>query len=137
MDSSGNFQEFLRFIDSGQEVSLALAKDASELKHLQQLLDDHHFKQATLVSQLLLHIETPCKIYVLVQNRLSKNLYDFILQYPTGQVEIFDGKNLKSTVANPIYKNVSIVFLMTKETLTQIQKNNFQILDKVGITYQS
>ena len=137
MDASSNFQEFLRFIDSGQEVSLALAKDETELKELQKLLEDHHFKQATLISQLLLHIETPCKIYVLVQNRLSKNLYDFILQYPTGQVEIFDAAKMKTNVATPVYKAVSIVFLMTKETLSQIQKNNFQILDKVGITYQS
>ena len=113
-----------------------IAKNEEELKEFEELLDKHHYKKATYVSQLLLYIDSPSKIYFHINSNVPKELYDFVLQYPTGQVEIFDTKKMSSTTVAPIYNDVSIILLITKERLSQIQKGEFQILSIVGLTYQ-
>ena len=64
-------------------------------------------------------------------------MYDFALQYPTGQIEIYDKFNLKSQTVTPSYKDVAVVFLITKDTLKKAQEAGFMLLEQVGITYQS
>lgn len=137
MNSKTDFLDYLKFTNSQKEVSLAIAKDDTELRELKEILESKNYKQATEVSQLMLYIDSPCKLYFVVFDQIPKDLYDFIVQYPTGQVEIFDGEKMKSQVATPSYHDVSIIILLTIETLSKIQKENFSILENVGITYQS
>jgi hypothetical protein len=59
------------------------------------------------------------------------------VQYPTGQIEIYDTFNLKSQTVVPSYKEVSVIFLITKDVLKKAQEAGFTLLEKVGITYQS
>ncbi|RJP47122.1 MAG: hypothetical protein C4584_00775 [Armatimonadetes bacterium] len=136
MNYQTDFQEFIKFTNSQKEVSLAIAKNEEELKEFQEILEKYRFKQATKVPQLMLHSDSAAKLFFLVKEELPKDLYDFILQYPTGRVQIFDSNNMKSNITVPVYKDVSIVLLMTKETLSKIQEDN-QFLENVGITYQS
>lgn len=137
MNPQSNFQEFIKYTNSRKEVSLAIAKNEDELKEFKETLEKHRFRQATEVPQLMLHMDSATKLYFVVEDNLQKDLYDFILQYPTGQVEIFDTFKMKANISVPSYKNVSIVLLMTKETLLKLQQNDFQILENVGITYQN
>jgi hypothetical protein len=68
---------------------------------------------------------------------MQKELYDFILQYPTGQIEIFDKDKFQSKSISPLYRDVSIVVLTTKQTLMNMQKKGYKLLENVGITYQN
>jgi len=130
-----SLNNFLKYTLSQKEVSLVIAKNDEELVHFQRTLENNYFKKATEIFQLISNIDEPQKIYFVITD-ISKDLYDFLLQYPSGQVEIFDSKKMRSTIISPIYNGVSVVFLVTKETLSQIQKGGFPVLEAVGLTYQ-
>jgi len=130
-----SLNNFLKYTLSQKEVSLVIAKNAEELTRFQEVLENNYFKRATEIFQLIANIDEPQKIYFVITD-ISKDLYDFLLQYPSGQVEIFDSKKMRSTIISPIYDGVSVVFLVTKETLSQIQKGEFPVLEAVGLTYQ-
>lgn len=130
-----SLNNFLKYTLSQKEVSLVIAKNDEELVRFQEVLESNYFKKATEILTLISHIDEPQKIYFVITD-ISKDLYDFLLQYPSGQVEIFDSQKMKSTIINPIYNGVSVVFLIKKETLSQVQKGEFPMLEAVGLTYQ-
>lgn len=134
---TNTFEDFLKYANSQKEVSLALAKDEAELTELAQKLEGQGYRQAVDTSDLFKQITQPSKSFFIAKESLSKDMYDFAVQYPTGQVEIYDKFNLKSQTVVPSYKDVSVVFLMTKDTLKKSQDAGFMLLEQVGITYQS
>lgn len=77
------------------------------------------------------------KIYFCIEENFPKALYDLVIQYPTGQVEIFDFHSMKSTVVSPNYDKSSIILLVTKDNLSYFQNKGYSILEHVGIAYQS
>ncbi len=137
MNNENKLTNFLKYAAFQKEVSLIIAKNEEELKEFEEILDKNHFKKASHVSQLLLYIDSPSKLYFHINSNLPKELYDFILQYPTGQVEIFDKNKMSSTVTTPSYSDVSVILLITKEKLSQIQNGELEILSHVGLTYQN
>ena len=114
-----------------------IAKDESELEDFTKKLSDAKFKQVADASDLLKQIEEASKSFVVAKDSLSKDLYDFAVQYSTGQVEIYDKLSLKSQVATPVYEDVAVVYLLTKATLKKTQESGFRILEVVGVTYQA
>lgn len=134
---TNTFDDFLKFTPSQKDVSLAIAKDDSELTELMTKLEEKGFRQAVDTSDLFKQITQPSKSFFVAKESLSKDMYDFVVQYPTGQVEIYDKFNLKSQTVTPSYKDVTIIFLITKEVLKKAREAGFMLLEKVGITYQS
>lgn len=134
---TNTFDDFLKFTLSQKDVSLAIANDDSELIELMKKLEEKEFRQAVDTSDLFKQITQPSKSFFVAKESLSKDMYDFVVQYPTGQVEIYDKFNLKSQTVMPSYKDVTIIFLITKEVLKKAQEAGFMLLEKVGITYQS
>ncbi len=131
------FGDFLKFANSQKEVSLAIAKDEAGLALLASKLEEHKFRQAVDTSDLFKQITQSSKSFFVAKDSLPKDMYDFALQYPTGQIEIYDKFNLKSQTVIPCYKDVSVIFLTTKDTLKKAQEAGFILLEQVGITYQS
>jgi len=134
---TNSFKDFLKYATSQKEVSLVLAKDDDELKQLTERLEKAGFRQAVDTSDLFKQITKASKSFVAVKDGLSKDLYDFAVQYPTGQIEIYDTFNLKSQTVVPTYNDVSVVYLLTKAALKKTQESGFRILEIAGITYQS
>lgn len=132
-----SFVDFLKHVTSQKEASLMIAKDANELSEFKSLLINNYFKQANHISQLLAYADTPTKIFFVLSGELSKDVYDFIVQYPTGQIEIFDKDKAKWLITKPNYQDSSIIFILTKEDLDKIQQQGFQLLENAGITYQA
>ena len=130
-----SLNNFLKYTLSQKEVSLVIAKNEEELAHFKKVLEKNYFKKATGLLTLISNIDEPKKLYFVLAD-ISKDLYDFLLQYPSGQIEVFDSQKMKSTIINPIYKGFSVVFLIKKESLTEIQKGEFPLLELVGLTYQ-
>jgi hypothetical protein len=132
------FDDFLKLTPSQKEVSLAIAKDHDELAVFVKNLEGQGFRQVVDTSDLFKYVFHPSsKVFFVVKESLPKDMYDFIVQYPTGQVEIYDDFNLKSKLAVPAYDKISVIFLITREGLKKNQELGFQILDQVGLTYQS
>ena len=134
---TNTFEDFLKYANSQKEVSLMIAKDESELEDFVKKLNEAEFRQAVDTSDLFKHITKASKTFVTVKDSLSKDLYDFAVQYPTGQIEIYDKFNLKSQTVTPVYKDVAVTYILTKDTLNKTQESGFRILEQVGITYQS
>lgn len=132
-----DFIEFLKHSISQKEVSLAIAKDEGELKELISSFEGEGFRQAIDTVELFKYSTAPSKAFFIIKDNLSKDTYDFIVQYPTGQVEIYDKQKLKSQSISPVYTNVAIVFLVTKDTLKKVQEAGFSLLEQVGMAYQS
>lgn len=132
-----NFADFLNYTPSQKEVSLVIAQDESELKDFVEILESQGYRQAIDTSELFKNIESPSKAFFIIRDKLHKDIYDFIVQYPTGQIEIFDKQSMKSRNVVPAYEGISMVFLITKQALKHVQESGFQILESVGITYQS
>jgi len=132
-----NFDDFLKCTLSQKEVSLVIAKDGSELKKFIEILEIGGFRQTIDSVELFKYVETPSKVFFIIGDKLDKDIYDFITQYPTGQIEIFDNQILKSKVVTPVYDGVSVIFLITKPSLKHVQEAGFQILNQVGLAYQS
>jgi hypothetical protein len=132
------FDDFLKLTPSQKEISLAIAKENDELSTFLKVLEDQGFRQVVDTPDLFKYVFHPsAKVFFVVKEIIPKDIYDFILQYPTGQVEVYDDFNLKSKLATPSYDNSSIVLLITKEDLKKNNESGFQILDQVGLTYQS
>jgi hypothetical protein len=125
--------KFIEYSISQKEISLIITKDEKEIQRVVKTLMELGYHQAINVSDMIKIVSQPSKIFITLEDDFSKDIYDFIVQYPTGQVEIYDKVKLKSQTVTPVYKDASIVVVVDEET---IKKTKFPILEKVGLTYR-
>lgn len=126
--------KFINYSVSQKEVSLIVTKDEEEAQRTVKTLTNVGYSQVSEIKEILKLITRPAKILVVLNNDFPKEIYDFVVQYPTGQVEIYDKEKLKSEAVTPIYKDVSIILIADKKT---IEKSKLPILEKLGLTYRS
>ena len=131
------FQKFLEYTLSQKDISLIIAKDNEELKEFVLELKSGDYKYLKNIWEVMDFAGTEGKGCFAMDERIEKELYDFIVQYPTGQAEIWDKNKNDFRVLSPKYEGVSLVFLISKQDLDNIKKQGFEILSKVGLTYQS
>ncbi len=134
--ASSAFRDFLTYTPSQKEVSLVFAKDETEQDHFLQELEGQGFKQIFTLYELLDTVTSPTKSFYLIQDELPVDVYEFIQQYPTRHIGIYDKVSKKFAVTNPVYKDVSLVFVVTKAHLQNLHNQGFTLFDKVGLTYQ-
>ena len=60
---TNTFDDFLKFVNSQKEVSLAIAKDETELTQLASKLEEYKFRQAVDTSDLFKQITQPSKSF--------------------------------------------------------------------------
>lgn len=139
-NNTKQFNQFLSRAPQAKEVSLAIAEDEKELKQFQEILDKKKFYQANNIFELLESIKGSGDHYLVIDEKTiktKKEIYGFIIQYPTGQIEIFNPKIMQSQIASPDYQKLATIILITKKASQDFQKENFDILSAVGLTYQS
>jgi hypothetical protein len=134
---NSKFSDFLKHSISQKEISLAIAKDDQELNKFQESLHHAGFKKAYDAPEILNDMKENSKVYYFIDEKFPKALYDLIIQYPTGQVEIFDVRSMKSSVVTPSYSKSAIILLVTKDTLAYFQNKGYSILQHVGMAFQS
>ena len=125
--------KFIEYSVSQKEVSLIITKDKEEIQRAAKILIELDYHEEINVSDMVKIVSQPSKFFIILKDDFSKDVYDFVVQYPTGQVEIYDKVNLKSQTVTPAYKDVSIIIVADEET---IKKSKFPILEKVGLTYR-
>lgn len=136
MNKNNGFNDFLCHTFSQKDTSLIIAEDDTELNNFQAILLKQGFRQVSGVYQLLTNITFPNKVFFILNENLAKDVYDFIVQYPTGQIEIFDKDRMNGKITRPSYEDVSVIFITTKENLGKIRKEGYNLLSNVGMTYQ-
>jgi len=130
--NKASIEEFLSVIIGSREVGLVIAQNEAEISSFAKAMDRFDFKRSENISDLF---KSP-KTYLVADGNLDKDVYDFIVQYPTGQVEIFDKKLMQSQMISPDYKNSAIVLLVDKKNLNKIQEKGFDILGVAGPAFQ-
>ena len=131
--NKASIEEFLSVILGGKEVGLVIAQNDAEISSFAKAMDRFDFKRSENIADLF---KSP-KTYLVAGGNLDKNVYDFIVQYPTGQVEIFDKKLMQSQTLSPDDKNSAIVLLVDKDNLNKIQERGFDLLSSTGPAFQS
>lgn len=132
--------QFLEKTVSQKDVSILIAKDSTEIDAFEKALIGQGFEIVTSVSKLVSLVSDnskPAKVYISPDHGNVKALYDFLVQYPTGQVEIFDGREMKSKVFQPSYTGSAIVLLILKEELQKFELKNFAFLQYTGLAFQN
>ncbi len=125
--------DFLSIVLGSKEVGLILAKDKSEFTDFMQKLEQTGFRQA----QKMTDITKIARVYFALDEVVNKEVYDFVVQYPSGQVELFDKQLMQSTVFSPDYKNSAVVLLVYKDSLIKFKEQGFDILTVAGPAFQS
>lgn len=131
--NKASIEEFLSVMIGSKEVGLVIAKNEAEISSFAKALDRFDFKRSENISDLF---KAP-KTYLVADENIDKDVYDFIVQYPTGQVEIFNKKLMQSQTLSPDYKNSAIVLLVEKNNLNKIQEKGFDILGVAGPAFQA
>lgn len=124
--------EFLDIMAGSKEVGLVIAKDTEELEDFNRSMNDSGFKRVEEIADLFKFSKT----FVTINENMSKDVYDFVVQYPTGQIEIFDKELMQSQIFSPDY-NRSVVLLVIKNDLNKLRSRGFNLLSLVGPAYQS
>lgn len=130
--TTASLKEFLDTLAGSKEVGLVIAEDQKNLKNLSKLLDDAGFNRSIGITNVF----ESQKSYIIVDENIGKSIYDFAVQYPTGQVEIFDDKDMWSKVFSPDYRS-GIVLLVAQGILNNLQTKGFDLLSAVGPAYRS
>lgn len=131
--NKASIEEFLSVIMGSREVGLVIAKNEAEISSFAKAMDRFDFKRSENIADLF---KSP-KTYFVVDGNLNKDVYDFIVQYPTGQIEIFDKQLMQSQTLSPDYKNSAVVLLVDKDNLNKIQEKGFDLLSSAGPAFQS
>lgn len=111
---------------------MAIAKDENELKEFSQSMNELGFKETDKITDLLSHP----KSYLVAEEDMSKNIYDFAIQYPSGQVEMFDKNHMNSRIFSPDYKN-NVVLLINEKVLNKLLAEGLDLLSAAGPAYRS
>jgi hypothetical protein len=140
-DINTNFAEFLTYALKVKEVALVLASDEREQIILQELLTQANFSSVPDVFTLMEKLKVGGKYLIIINSSTSsedlKKYYDFVAQYATGQIELFDHQASKTVLATPNYGNTSVILLVNKNDLKLFALKGFNFLDNCGLTYHS
>lgn len=136
MKETKKFDEFLNYTFGQKEVSLAVINDMGEFDQLNSSLQEKGFVEAKSELEFFNNIREESNTFFLVKGVLPKKIYDIIVQFPTGQIEIFDDSKMETQVIKPDRSKISVLILLTESGLKEIEKSGYFIVDKVGLTYR-
>ena len=132
MKTDTDFEEFLNILSGQREVGLAIAKNEREIKNFVDVL----WKEGFETSENIFDFYHFPKIYLVLEENIEKDFYDFIVQYSTGQVEIFDKEKNRPEIFSPNYEKNSVILVSTKDNLAKLRKKGFNALEIAGPAYQ-
>lgn len=132
-----DLSEFIEFSLGKKEVSLLIAADKKELKKFKKELLNQDFSEEKNIYDFVQSVKRKAKIFIEYTQDLKKDLYEFIIQYPSGQIYFFDTEKKESVFVTPNYQKNIILILITKNDLESLESSGFNILQNVGLTYKS
>lgn len=130
------FEDFLLKTESQKEVSLVIVQEDQDIEEIIEVLEKFQYKNMVNLPSLLKEIERPSRVCVFLEKVFPRKLYDFISQYPTGNIEVYDNETSGSQVAFPLYDGVSIVVVAKQSALDYAKRLGYSVLEKVGLTFR-
>jgi len=123
--------EFLIYAHGAREVSLIIANSADSFDALRHTLGEKGF--CMLTSPFEYDQEKCARTAYILTEEDEKDLYDFVLQYPTGQIDI---SNLErgNIVTIPEYDSSTTLLLVTSAKIAASEERGFNFRELVGLT---
>ena len=135
------FQEFVGYAMGSRDVSLAVSSAGFELAGWEEQLLKAGWKKAESIAELAQKISTGGKYYLLFNEFATedelKPAYDFALQYPAGQVSVFDEQKMANLALSPNYEDSGIIYLFTQAVLDKAKEKSFQFVGNCGLTFKN
>ncbi len=132
-------EEFIHYLPGHKEVALVLSRDAVELADLAEALAIHGFSPTYSVQEWLTKSQEE-STYLLadgVKEGEAKDLYDLAVQYPTGQVQVWNPAT-SALVSVPLsYQGTPPVLLTTLQNLHTLEAQGFDLRSASGLAFQS
>lgn len=129
-----DIKNFMQLATSAKEASLVVANNEKEIEMLEKEISISGFTKTQNIREIFHAIQIGKKAYFVLENGLGNNVYNVLVQYPTGQINAYDGQN--NLVANPNYQTGALLILVTEENLKKIEKGTKSLLQSVGLTYR-
>lgn len=111
-----------------------VATDEKELETLEHEVSRFGFQKTRNIREIFNAVKNGNKTYFILNKELGNNCYNILAQYPTGQINSYDGKD--NLVANPNYQTGAVLILVTEENLGKIEKSGKSLLKLVGLTWR-
>lgn len=138
--NKSEFNEFLEVASSSKEVPIIIADTEAQLHEFRNLLNQAGYKEQESVYHLIQTVQQPSKSFLILDGHheyILKQAYDFVVQYPTGQVEVSDQVTMQKAVFTPNYEESACVLLVTQKELQEIESTGLAFLAKTGAAYQN
>jgi hypothetical protein len=127
-------KKFLKLATFAKESSLMVATSEKEIEKLEQEASNIGFRKIQNIREIFNAVKNGEKIYFILKDELENNIYNILVQYPTGQINAYDGKD--NLVANPNYQTGAVLILITEENLVKIEKGEKSLLNLIGLTWR-
>lgn len=134
------FLDFLDHAFNQKELPLIVFSEEHEKSELEEIIKDKGFIDANNRERLLDGIEKGGLYYLNISIDSPedfKETYDIIVQYPMNQIQALNKENMEKRIINVDYYSTSVVLFISGDILQEFQKQGFNLLSKVGITYQA
>ncbi len=131
-----NFEQFLSCTSGQNEVSLAVVDGTDEIEQIGGALTGYGFAESQTDTSFFENIAAEKSTFFVVNEKLSKKVYDILVQFPTGQIETFNEDEMRPEVIKPNRGKFGVLLIFTKSALEQSENDGFLIMDKVGLTFR-
>lgn len=129
---TAQLQDFIADSSGSIEVGLIIAENTEELESFSKLLERFGLGK---LSSVLKYKNVGHGWYIVANRENSKEIYDFVCQYPLTIISLFDSETANTVVLNPDYQHPTFV-LVEQDTLHTIQKS-LDLLGRAGAAYRA
>ncbi len=114
-----------------------VAKTDKELGKLRPTLSSAEYTEVEGPRALSAGLKEAGKLYIVLTEENAKELYDIVIQYPTGQINYFDNEDRKMIWIEPAYVDSALIVLATVDTLLKIEKKGLSFRAVTGLAFQN
>ena len=138
MNATKDLTQFLSFTLDQKEAALLIAKTEKDINKSQTSLIALGYLKSENPTELAECIKEARKTFIFLKEENAKDLYDIIIQYPTGQISYFDNEEKKMTWIRPQRGVESAVIVVTSvDTLREVEKKGLPYRAITGLAYQN
>lgn len=126
-------KDFIIRLDSDREPGLVICENPEAVKNVSEILINQGFEKVSDWKELSISLQTPEKIFMILEDQLSKEMYDALAQFATGGIEMMDSATLEKEMVNFNPREISFVIISEEKNLKRVEET-MPIKNKVGIT---
>ncbi|RMG39698.1 MAG: hypothetical protein D6719_12745 [Candidatus Dadabacteria bacterium] len=128
-------EAYLYYFQKQDETGLLIVEDQRLFDWIDTVLKLNCFKPSLLWHEVLDHLEANIPTYTLINEPLSKELYDIIAQHWSrrGMIQIMDRDSMELRTVHFDPHLSKLLLVVNRDDLEEIE-NRFSIKNKVGLT---